>query len=211
MSLLLHEELYRGREALARCRSFPVTVCGAGALGGNLTEHLARVGFGQLTVVDRDRVEEHNLSTQPYQRSDLGGAKAELLAHGLYRALGVMVTPRCQTLSANNANKLLRGSELVVDCFDNRASRAAVGEWCAARGVPCLHAGMVDAYGEILWHEVYRLPEDRGEDRCDYPLARHLVMLVATVAAETVLRFVICGERCNHTVTLEDLAIRAFS
>jgi tRNA A37 threonylcarbamoyladenosine dehydratase len=45
-------------------KNLPVTVCGAGALGAN-TESLARSGFGQLTVVDRDRIEERNLSTQP--------------------------------------------------------------------------------------------------------------------------------------------------
>lgn len=206
-----HEAAYRGSDALARCRAFPLTVCGAGALGGNLIEHLARVGFGQLRVVDQDRVAEHNLATQPYQRGDIGAAKAELLAHSLYRAVGVTIKAHCQTLSPENANKLLKGSQLVVDCFDNRASRAAVAAWCAQRQVPCLHAGMVDGFGEVLWDEVYRLPEARGEDLCDYPLARHLVMLVATVAAETVLRFVIHGERLNHTVTLEDLAIRAFA
>jgi tRNA A37 threonylcarbamoyladenosine dehydratase len=33
-------------------------------IGAN-TESLARSGFGKLTVVDRDRIEERNLSTQP--------------------------------------------------------------------------------------------------------------------------------------------------
>jgi len=211
MSMQLHEEAYRGREALARCRDFPVTVCGAGALGGNLLEHLARVGFARLAVVDRDRVEEHNLATQPYQRGDIGAAKAQLLARDLYRAVGVEITAHCRRLTPENARKLLRGSALVVDCFDNRASRAAVGEWCAASEVPCLHAGMVGDYGEVLWHEVYRLPEAVGEDLCDYPLARSLATLVATVAAEAVLRFVIRGERRGYTVTLEDLAICEFA
>jgi molybdopterin/thiamine biosynthesis adenylyltransferase len=43
-----------------------VTVCGAGALGANITENLARSGAGSLVVIDRDRIEERNLSTQPY-------------------------------------------------------------------------------------------------------------------------------------------------
>ena len=57
----------------------------------------------------------------------------------------------------------------------------------------------------------YRLPEAVGEDLCDYPLARSLATLVATVAAEAVLRFVIRGERRGYTVTLEDLAICEFA
>ena len=66
-----------------------IAVCGAGALGGNLAENLARMGAGRLTVVDFDDVEERNLSTQPYGRRDLGAPKARVLADDLYRDLGV--------------------------------------------------------------------------------------------------------------------------
>ena len=39
-------------------------MCGAGAVGSNLVDNLARQGAENLCVVDRDRVEEHNVSTQ---------------------------------------------------------------------------------------------------------------------------------------------------
>jgi molybdopterin-synthase adenylyltransferase len=71
---------------MSSIKNFPVTVCGAGALGANITESLARSGFCKLTVVDRDRIEERNLSTQPYYRSDVGAFKAKILANNLYRA-----------------------------------------------------------------------------------------------------------------------------
>lgn len=91
MSIFFHEHLYRTDAVMAKLKEFPVTICGAGALGANLVENLARAGFGKLKVIDRDRIEERNLSTQPYYRSDVGAFKAKILANNLYRAIGTKV------------------------------------------------------------------------------------------------------------------------
>src|SRR5437763_13320220 len=74
-----HEEIYRGPDRLARLASVPLTLCGAGALGSLLADNLARQGFRQLKVIDRDRVEEHNVGTQLYGESDVGGWKVDVL------------------------------------------------------------------------------------------------------------------------------------
>ncbi len=93
--ILYHEQALpygRGDAAAAPARS---TMCGAGALGANLAEGLARQRFARLTVIDRDQVEEgRNLSTQPYFRTDIGAFKAKILANTLYQALGLAVTAK---------------------------------------------------------------------------------------------------------------------
>src|SRR5919199_6114604 len=116
-SAFFHERLYRG-DVIDRIRELAVTVCGAGALGANLIESLARAGFARLRLIDRDRVEERNLSTQPYYRSDIGAFKAKILANTLYRALGVAVSGKPEELTAANAPKLLAGSHLLGDTVD---------------------------------------------------------------------------------------------
>ena len=123
MSIFYHEELYRSNSSLQKLRRFPITICGAGALGGNIAESLARSGFAQLKVIDFDRIEERNLSTQPYQKSDIGGFKAKMIANNLYRAVGTRVEAVVKRLEEGNVQKLLRGSELVIDVFDNSVSR----------------------------------------------------------------------------------------
>src|SRR5918998_6691734 len=102
MSIFYHEQLHRSAEVMRRVREQPVTVCGAGALGANLVESLARTGFARLRVIDRDRVEERNLSTQPYYRSDVGAQKAKILSNSLYRALSVNVESRAEELTHRN-------------------------------------------------------------------------------------------------------------
>jgi hypothetical protein len=84
-----------------------------------------------------------------------------------------------------------------------------VQEQCRALALPCLHVGLFADYAEVVWDEVYRVPNDVAGDVCDYPLARNLVLLAVAVASETLVRFVLAGRRDNWSVTLADFAIRA--
>jgi molybdopterin-synthase adenylyltransferase len=207
MTIFFHEQLYRNSENMARLRDYPVTICGAGALGANITENLARSGFNTLKVIDRDRIEERNLSTQPYYRTDVGAFKAKILANNLYRAIGVKIQSEPKELTPENAEKLLAGSALVVDTFDNSVSRRVVKESCARLLVPCLHAGLAGDYAEVIWNDVYRVPSDAQDDICDYPLARNLVMLAVAVTGEAIFGFALDGKRASFTITLKDLSI----
>jgi molybdopterin/thiamine biosynthesis adenylyltransferase len=211
MSIFYHEQLHRTPGLMARLRDFPVTVCGAGALGANTTENLARAGFARLKVIDRDRIEERNLSTQPYYRSDVGAFKAKILANTLYRALAVTVDACAQELTAANASKLLGGSALVLDAFDNSVARQVVKDCCENAGVPCLHAGLAADYAEVIWNDLYRVPSPANDDVCDYPLARNLVMLTVAVACEVIFEYVARGKQRSFTLTLGDFAIKPFT
>lgn len=208
MSFLFHETLARGSDPMARIRGLRVTVCGAGALGANVVETLARSGFERLRVVDRDRVEPRNLSTQPYQRSDVGAQKAKILVNFLLRALKIEVVAEPVELTAANMARLLADCDLVIDTFDNSASRRLVSEHCARAAIPCLHAGLADGYAEILWNEGYRVPSASRDDVCDFPLARNLVLLAVAVTCETVVAYATSGAQNAWTLTLADLQIR---
>jgi molybdopterin-synthase adenylyltransferase len=208
MSIFFHEQLYRSPSVMLLLKNFPITVCGAGALGANITESLARSGFCQLTVIDRDRIEERNLSTQPYYRSDVGAFKAKILANNLYRALGVKVDAHSKELTPANATQLLANSATVIDTFDNSVGRQAVKDYCASASVPCLHVGLAADYSEIIWNEHYRVPSAANDDVCDYPLARNLVMLTVAVACEVIVGFVATKEQQNLTCTIGDFAVR---
>jgi len=204
---LHHEQIYRGRETMQKLAQVSVCICGAGALGSNLLINLARTGVSQLSVVDRDRVEEHNIGTQVYSVDDVGGLKAEILRNLVYREVNVEVQSHCQELTDRNADKFLKNAAVVIDTFDNSQSRKAVTEYCLAKGKTCLHAGVNNEYGEVVWNESYRVPSDAGEDICDYPLARNLIMLVVAVASESFVRFVATGVRENFSITVGDLSI----
>jgi molybdopterin/thiamine biosynthesis adenylyltransferase len=203
-----HEQLYRGADSLAKLAATRLTLCGAGALGSHLADNLVRQGFGPLRVIDRDRVEEHNVSTQLYGEADIGAWKVEVLRNRLFRAAGVEIEAVAKELTERNARSLLKDGGLVIDTFDNSASRRLVQEQCRHQRLTCLHVGLFADYGEVIWDESYRVPSDVAGDVCDYPLARNLVLLAVALASETLVRFVLDGARHNWSATLRDFTVR---
>jgi molybdopterin/thiamine biosynthesis adenylyltransferase len=207
MSKYRHEISYRGKEAMTKLANADLVICGAGAIGSNLAVNLVRGGFRKICVVDRDRVEEHNIGTQVYTLDDVGGKKAELLRNLIFRDLGEEINCRPEELSKRNIAKILRKDTVVVDCFDNSVSRELLFEYCGTNFIDCLHLGLNDGYGEIRWNQQYLVPQDGGLDVCEYPLARNLILLIVAAASEVLVNFVLNGQRRNYSITLGDLQI----
>jgi len=202
-----HEALYRGDDIVGKLAALKLTICGVGAIGSNLADHLARQGAAKLRVIDHDRVEEHNVSTQLYGEFEVGLWKVEALRNRLYRATGIEIDAIRKGLAAANARTLLRDSDLIIDAFDNTAGRRIVQDAAIAMGVPCIHVGLHADYFEVMWNDAYRVPGEAGADVCDYPLARSLILLAVAVASEAILEFVSSGGRTNWSGTLKDLHI----
>ena len=203
-----HEAMYRTEEAIAKIAALRLALCGVGAVGSNLADNLVRQGFSKLRAIDHDKVEEHNVGTQLYGESEVGLWKVEALRTRLFRAAGVEIEPVRKEMTDKNAQSLLKDVDLVIDSFDNSASRRLVQETARAMKVPCLHVGLHADYCEVIWDEQYRVPNDVAGDVCDYPLARNLVLLAVAIASETVVRFAIDGARHSWSATLGDFAVR---
>src|SRR6516225_10026343 len=107
-----HEAIYRGADQVARLVDHRLTICGAGALGSQLADNLARQGFRQLRVIDRDRIEEHNVGTQLYGESEIGAWKVETLRQRLFRATGVEIDAIRKDLTDRSAKGLLQDGGL---------------------------------------------------------------------------------------------------
>jgi len=210
VSFLYHEELYRSPQFMKQLEDIRITICGAGALGANLAESLIRSGVKQLKVIDRDRIEERNLSTQPYFRADVGSFKAKILSASLFRAVGAKVQAECKELTSGNVRKFLKDTDLVIDAFDNSVAREAVTAFCLKKELPCLHTGMATEYAEVIWNELYQVPSDAMDDICDYPLARNLVTLTSSITSEVILRYIATGQKENYTLTFGDLKIQPY-
>lgn len=203
-----HEVLYRGDPLLARLASLRIVICGVGALGSNLAETLVRQGVARLRLIDHDRVEEHNIGTQTYVQADIGQPKADALRKHLFRVAGVEAEAVRKQLTSDNARVLLKDVDLIVDAFDNSASREIVQQHARAAGIPTLHAGLFADYGEVVWDAAYRVPRDVAGDVCDYPLARNLVIMTVAIVAEEIIRWAGEQPRQNWSLTLRDFAVR---
>ena len=209
MNHLIHEYEYRGPDTLDKLEKTSVVLCGAGAVGSLLADNLVRQGIQRLRVIDHDRVEAHNINTQLYGLADVGARKAEILRNQLYRSVNVEIEVVPKELTDQNVKKLLRGADVVVDAFDNASSRRIVHQFCASKGLPCLHVGLFADYCEVIWNERYEVPRDVNGDVCEYPLARNIVLLGVTIASEELVRFISTKEQKDWSATLRDFAVRA--
>jgi molybdopterin-synthase adenylyltransferase len=126
----------------------------------------------------------------------------------IHQTCGIEVEALRKEVTDRTAKSLLQEGGLIIDTFDNSASRKLVQEQCRALKLPCLHAGLFADYGEVIWDSHYRVPQDTAGDVCDYPLARNLVLLVVAIASEATVRFVLGGIKEDYSVTLRDLVIR---
>lgn len=205
-----HEILYRGEGWIEKLGLQKVVLCGAGALGSLLADNMIRLGIQQMRVIDHDRVEQHNVGSQLYGESDIGAFKVDVLRAHCFRTMGIEIEILRKRLDERRVKKMLRGGQLVIDAFDNSASRQILKETCCEQRISCLHLGMNADYGEVRWNEVYRVPADVLEgNACDYPLARNLILLVVAAGSEALMNYFLDGRKDNFAITLRDLKISA--
>jgi molybdopterin/thiamine biosynthesis adenylyltransferase len=211
-SIFHHEEIYRGEDLVKRLGEVKIVVCGCGAIGSNLVDTLTRQGCSQIRVIDMDRVDTHNIGTQTYETADVGALKVNAMQNRVYNTVGIEIEAENKELKKGNVKKLLKGADLVIDGFDNRASRLLVQEHCRSAGLVCLHAGLHADYGEVVWDEEYTVPQDAEGDVCDYPLARNLIAVVVAITAEEVLDFILRPKprKRSWRFTLGDLKIGSY-
>ena len=119
-----------------------VVLVGVGNIGGQFVDHAARLaGLKRVLVVDRDRYETANLTSQAITARDVGRPKAAVQARRLRR-----LNPRLQVEAfAGDLDSLplgwLRGA-VVIGCLDSVHSRLRLGEMAWRMGALFLDGGV---------------------------------------------------------------------
>ena len=162
---IIPERYIRNRKTLSekdqrRLLESSVCIVGLGGLGGGVTESLARMGVGQLHLVDGDTFEAHNLNRQLFSTEDtIGMYKADTAALRVNQ-----INPSAEVfahrvhLTSDNADSLISRCHLVVDCLDNLHSRFIVQASARRIGIPMVSA----AVAGICGHVTTIFPEDQG-------------------------------------------------
>jgi adenylyltransferase/sulfurtransferase len=135
----------------ARLRAAAVLVVGAGGLGVPVLQYLAGAGVGRLGIVDGDRLEPSNLHRQTwYALADCGREKATLAAERV-RALNpdVHVETHAARLDTGNAERLVQGYDLVLDCSDNFSTKFLLNDVALRTGKPVLFASVYQYEGQL--------------------------------------------------------------
>jgi len=140
-----------GEEGQSKLRKSVVTVVGCGGLGGFVIESLTRLGVGKIIAIDPEVFEESNLNRQILSKlTNLGRSKAE---EALKRVKEinpeVRLIPIKERLSEENAERLLSGSDVIIDALDNIPSRRILIKSASKLGIPLIHGAVHGWWGRI--------------------------------------------------------------
>ncbi len=189
-----------------------ILFCGVGALGSTaavLCRNLPAEADAELAFVDLDRVEAKNLRAQAFTRPAVGKNKAEALKLQLHNLWGVRSEAFPVRLTADNVAALCAGAALLVDCFDNAASRELLSAHARAAGLPLVHAALSGdgSFGLVRWDERFRAdPEDHeGQATCEGGQHLPFIGLLAAGLARVIQDHLRDGRRRDLLVTLSSV------
>lgn len=141
-----------GVEGQQKLLDSSVVVIGCGALGTHTLDSLARAGVGNITAVDRDFVELHNLHRLAIlDEEDVGRPKAEALKEKLDEVNSeIEICAQVKDVNPTNVEKLIQDSDLVLDCTDNLITRYLINDGCVKQGIPWIYAAVIATYGMTM-------------------------------------------------------------
>lgn len=130
---------------------FTVAVVGLGGLGGNISEQLARLGIGNLILIDTDVVDETNLNRQLFAtEKNIGQVKAEAAKERLMDVnSGINYIFHSVYLNDSNAESILSKANIVVDAVDNVPTRFLLQDMCKRLNIPLVHGSIGGWYGQV--------------------------------------------------------------
>ena len=129
-----------------------VGIAGAGGLGSNVAESLARAGVGKILIVDFDKVEESNLTRQFYFRNQIGMIKVDALKENILK-----IDEKINILTLNK--RLIFGSmhkpfsdvDVIVEALDDAETKTNFVEDVSKnlKNIPLVSCSGVSGYGNI--------------------------------------------------------------
>ena len=162
MSIVTRSEQERFKDAR-------ITVIGCGGIGGETIEMLARMGVGELVLVDKDAFDLSNLNRQTLASiADLGLDKSAVAAEKVR-----LINPYVKTETFNehvdseNIGRVIGDSDIVIDALDNVLTRVIVSRKAREIGIPYIHGAIHGTMGQITvflpnsdktYEEMFNLP-----------------------------------------------------
>jgi molybdopterin/thiamine biosynthesis adenylyltransferase len=213
---IMPERYCRNRKSLTTAEQIVllrshVAVIGQGGLGGTVTEILARIGIGRLTLVDGDVFEESNLNRQVLATVDTLGMKKAEVGKRRVQAINpaIEVQAVSEFLTNENGSIILDDADPAVDCLDSIPARFMLEKACREQNRAMVSAAIAGAAGQAMvifpgdtgLRRIYGSPEKanrQGVEKQLGTLPYAAIFMAAIECAEVVALL------CRHNSTLRD-------
>ena len=133
----------KNQDIIARLR---VGIVGLGSVGCIVAEAMARIGVSRITLIDPDRVEEHNLDRLLYATvKDIGQLKVDLAVKAMKRnatADRFQVTALPVSVHHRSAYQAALDCDLLFSCVDRPLPRDVLNYIAHAHLIPVIDGGV---------------------------------------------------------------------
>lgn len=159
-----------------------IVIVGVGALGSHLVL-LGRNWAASFVAIDFDRVEQKNVASQFHTKMGVGKNKGAALQQAMQGMFGLRIEAVPHKLGPDNADTLLSGADLVLDCVDNTPTRTLIQESARRLSIPCLHGAIAadGSYARLMWDGAF-VPDEGAEGEATCEDGEHLPFVALTAA-----------------------------
>ena len=139
------QKMILSKEASKLIKNVKILVVGVGAGGNEVLKNLLLMGFGNITIVDFDHIENSNLSrTTLFRKEDIGKSKAVVAAKRLTE-MALHKSPNIRAIHGNFMTEVGKSifweHDIVICCVDTQKGRAYINDWCVRSNTPFFEMG----------------------------------------------------------------------
>lgn len=140
-----------GADGQARLGCSSALIIGLGGLGSPAATALTGAGVGRLGLCDPDVVSLSNLQRQTLYSEEKVGTPKPVAALERLSSINSTVefTLHAEGLTDDNAESLISGYDIILDCTDNFQTRFLIDDTCAVLGKPWVHGSIGEFHGQM--------------------------------------------------------------
>ncbi len=190
--------------------SSKVTIIGCGGLGGHVAVMLARIGIGEMILIDPDIYEETNLNRQRFASLDtIGEHKVSILAKELPLINPALdIHTYVKYLDPESDFGIISGADVVIDALDDPSVKLSLARECTDRNIPFVHGAIAGMSGQVsvnttlehIYHE-----DGKGTEEKMGNLSFSAAFVASIQAAETIKLILGIGETLDGKILITDL------
>jgi adenylyltransferase/sulfurtransferase len=208
-----------GEEGQAKLKRAKVFIAGAGGLGSPIAIYLTAAGIGTIRIADHDTIELSNLNRQVlHWDEDTGRSKVTSALEKLQRMnQHVSIEITGETITGNNAARLVADSDLIIDAMDNLPTRQILNKVALEKNIPFFHGAVYGFEGRAMTI----IPREtaclkclyRGVIRQDkFPVIGIAPAIIGCIQATEVIKYIVgIGELLTNRLLIFDGLEMTFS
>lgn len=131
-----------------------IIVVGQGAIGSRVSENLVCAGLTNLTLVDFDIVEDHNIANQLFTRDAIGQKKTEAMYYWVYHKCGKDTADKINFLDKkldSDSQPDVDDASIIISCVDTfDARRMLMGLAKDVWADMFVEGGMATGHGSVF-------------------------------------------------------------